>query len=411
MNFSRDAVLFRNNFCTGPTCSPSRVGLLTGRYPHQTGMLGLAHRGFAMEKPEEHLSHFLANNGYETVLAGIQHEADDPSVLGYSIIIGDASHNMKHEEPFDTEAYDIVNAQSVSDYLHKGPSKPFFLSVGMFNTHRPFPASQGSVLSEYVSPPSGICDTPQNRRDTADYIRSAAIADRAFGMVYNALKTSGLLDETVVLFTTDHGIAFPGMKCNLTDGGMKVAQILRIPGHKGGRAIDELTSHLDIFPTLCEIGKINEPDWLEGTSLLPLIRDGEAVRSEVFSEISFHAGYDPQRAIRTKRYKYIRKFDPNDLPVRSNVDDCPAKTLLLDAGYYERAQARNVLFDLVCDPQEMVNLSGKPEYVEIEIRLRDRLEQWMSETDDPLCAGHVERPQGTIVNSRRCVSPVEAYFE
>jgi arylsulfatase A-like enzyme len=230
-------------------------------------------------------------------------------------------------------------------------------------------------------------------------------------MVYNALKTSGLLDETVVLFTTDHGIAFPGMKCNLTDGGMKVAQILRIPGHKGGRAIDELTSHLDIFPTLCEIGKINEPDWLEGTSLLPLIRDGEAVRSEVFSEISFHAGYDPQRAIRTKRYKYIRKFDPNDLPVRSNVDDCPAKTLLLDAGYYERAQARNVLFDLVCDPQEMVNLSGKPEYVEIEIRLRDRLEQWMSETDDPLCAGHVERPQGTIVNSRRCVSPVEAYFE
>ena len=72
--FAKDALTFTNTYCVRPTCSPSRAGLLTGTYPHQNGMLGLAQRGFSLAKPENHLANFLKNNGYTTCLSGIQHE-------------------------------------------------------------------------------------------------------------------------------------------------------------------------------------------------------------------------------------------------------------------------------------------------------------------------------------------------
>jgi len=79
---AKDSSVFRNAHCAGPTCSPSRAALLTGQSPHAAGILGLAHRGFEIARPEEHLSHFLKNNGYETFLFGAHHEVNDPSRRG-----------------------------------------------------------------------------------------------------------------------------------------------------------------------------------------------------------------------------------------------------------------------------------------------------------------------------------------
>ena len=408
--FAREGILFRNNFCAAPTCSPSRAALLTGKYPHQCGMTGLAHRGFDLKDPEDHLSHFFRDRGYETVLAGIQHEVPDVSVLGYQKVIG-SSHDMKHEEPFDTIKHDLDNATAVVDYLKAHHEKQFFLSVGFFNTHRPFPHPLELQDAGTCPVPPGIADTKENREDTLSYLRSAEIADTAFSMVYDAIKAAGLLENTTVMFTTDHGIAFPGMKCNLTDSGIKVAQILKIPGRSSGVIVEEMTSHIDVFPTFCELAGFEKPDGLEGRSLLPLIDDGIPVRDEVFAQISYHAGYDPQRCLRTGRYKYIRKYDKDALPVRANVDDCPAKTLLFENGYYDIPQARTYLFDLVNDPMEKENLSGRPGYREVESDLSSRLTSWMERTEDPLLKGPVPMPAGAIVNSRECISPSEKIFD
>ena len=82
MRLAQEGVLFRNAYCVGPTCSPSRSGLLTGQYPHQNGMFGLAHRGFSLNDYGKHLANFLKGYGYETALFGMQHEAADANTIG-----------------------------------------------------------------------------------------------------------------------------------------------------------------------------------------------------------------------------------------------------------------------------------------------------------------------------------------
>ena len=103
----------------------------------------------------------------------------------------------------------------------------------------------------------------------------------------------------------------------------------------------------------------------------------------MFAEITFHAAYEPQRAVRTKRYKYIRRFDNgHEGPVLANIDDSPSKDLLLAHGLAERELPSEELYDLVFDPNEAANLVADQPAVAAE--LRARLERWMEETDDPL---------------------------
>jgi N-sulfoglucosamine sulfohydrolase len=139
---------------------------------------------------------------------------------------------------------------------------------------------------------------------------------------------------------------------------------------------------------------------VRGTSLLPLVR-GQAgeVNDAVFAEITFHAAYEPQRAVRTKRYKYIRRFGR---PVLANIDDSPSKDYLLAHGRADRL-APEQLFDLVFDPNEADNIVE--ERPEIATELRARLHVWMVETGDPLLHGPVAPAPGTEFNTPDQLSP------
>jgi arylsulfatase A-like enzyme len=142
------------------------------------------------------------------------------------------------------------------------------------------------------------------------------------------------------------------------------------------------------------------PDWVRGRSLLPLVRrQADEVNDAVFAEVTFHAAYEPQRAVRTRRYKYIRRFDNGHAgPVLANIDDSPSKDLLVAHGLAERPVPAEELYDLVFDPQEAANLAGDPAHAAVLAELRARLERWMEETDDPLLAGPVEPEEGTEIN-------------
>lgn len=381
-------MLFRQAYCGAPSCSGSRACLLTGRWAHSNGMIGLAHRGFELNDYSQHLVHTLRGAGYWSALIGEQHLSRDPAVLGYD-----------HVVDIDTHHVDTVAPAAVS-VLRERPDEPFFLSVGFFETHREFfePTSVRDAL--YSMPPANLPDAPATRRDIASYKASARTLDQGVGAVLNALDEHELADDTLVVLTTDHGLAFPGSKATLYDRGIGVLLIMRGPGgFHGGRVSDALLSQIDLYPTMCEIAETEVPAFVQGRSLLPLMcKERADVRDELFAELTYHAAYEPQRAIRTPRWKYIRRFGDRELPVLANVDDGPSKDLLLEARWGERPLPREKLHDLLFDPQEAHDLSRDDAYAAVLRDLRERLESWMDDTDDPLLDGDVPAPDGAVLN-------------
>jgi len=234
----------------------------------------------------------------------------------------------------------------------------------------------------------------------AAFKASARSLDQGVGAVLDVLEETGLADDTLVLLTTDHGLAFPGAKATLYDRGLGVMLIVRGPGgFSGGKVIDAMVTHLDIFPTLCELAGVPLKPWLQGSSLLPLLEAPDrALHEEIFAGATWHAAYEPQRAVRTLRWKYIRRFGDRDLPVLANCDDSPSKDVLLRHGWGERRLPREQLYDLVFDPNEAANLADRGDAQPVLDDLRRRLDEWMAATADPLLDGDVEPPQGVELN-------------
>jgi N-sulfoglucosamine sulfohydrolase len=381
-------VMFRNAFCAAPSCSGSRAALLTGEYCHSNGMMGLAHRGFSLNDPDRQLVRVLRNAGYHTELIGEQHVTTDPGLLGYDVI----------REISDTSVSSV--APAATETLRGGIREPFFLSVGFFETHRSFFAPSSVRDRVYSLPPPFLPDTPEIRGDVAAYKASARSLDHGVGVVLNALQEAALDERTLVICTTDHGLAFPTAKASVLDRGIGVMLIVRGPGFTGGRAYDELVSHVDVFPTICDTAGIEHPSWLQGRSLVPLVRGVEPpqTRTEIFSELTYHAAYEPQRAIRTDRFKYIRRFDDYPYPVLANCDDSPSKDAYIARGWATRPVPRESLHDLFFNPGEGRSLIGEPEYEEIRRELSGRLLAWMERTGDPLLDGPVPAPPGSVIN-------------
>jgi N-sulfoglucosamine sulfohydrolase len=390
-------VLFREAFCAAPTCSGSRASLLTGLYCHNNGMLGLAHRGWALNDYGQHWVHALRRAGYHSTMIGEQHISVDPEVIGYDKLVKVDSNHAEYVAPLTIET------------LREAPKQPWFMSVGFFETHRNFFAPTSVRDTLYSQPPSNLPDVPATRRDFAAFKASARSLDQGIGAVLHALHDFGLVENTMVICTTDHGVAFPGAKATLFDRGIGVLMIVRGPsGFTGGKVIDAPVSHLDVYPTLCELAGVEAPDWLQGTSLMPLVRgDADRLHDAIFAETTYHAAYQPQRAIRTDRWKYIRRFDDYPHPVLANCDDGESKDVLVEAGWGEQIVAQEQLYDLVLDPAEGTNLAADPEKAEQLEELRIRLEAWMGETDDPLLRGPVAPPPGAIVNEQWQTSPDE----
>ncbi len=393
--------LFRQAFCAAPVCSGSRAALLTGQSTHATGMLGLAHRGYRLTHPERHIVHTLGSAGYWSGLVGEQHVSADPGDLGYDYVV----------DLDTTKVHDVAPAATRLIAERAGSDRPFFLSVGFFETHREYfePSSVRDAL--YSRPPENIVDNATTRRDMASFKASARSLDQGVGTVLNALEENGLTDQTLVILTTDHGLAYPEAKATMFDRGIGIMLLMRGPGgFDRGRVFDTIVSHLDIYPTLCDVAGIEHPDWLEGESLVPLVRkEVEDVHREVFAELTYHAAYEPQRAVRTQRYKYMRRFDDtNPHRVLANVDDSPTKDVMVSAGWGKVDPPTEALFDLWLDPGEGTNRIDDPSLAPVLDDLRSRLRNWMEQTDDPLLLGPVAPAPGTFHNTIDQMSPSDA---
>lgn len=394
---AEQGVLFRQAFSAAPTCSPSRASLLTGQCPHSNGMLGLAHRGFSLNDYKQHILHTLRGAGYYSALIGLQHIARDPEIIGYDKVRTIPGNHVEQVAPAAVE------------FLNSAPKQPFLLTVGFFETHREYRKPGPQDDWRYTEPPAPIPDTPETRQDMAAFKATARKLDWGMGEVLKTLEANGLAENTLVIATTDHGIAFPAMKCNLTDHGIGVNLIMRGPGgFTGGKVCDAMISQINLFPTVCDLLEIDRPAWLQGKSIMPVIRgQAKEIHEEIFAEVNYHAAYEPKRCVRTKRWKYIRHYGDRKRPVLPNCDDGPSKSLWLEHDWRDRTVDREELFDLVFDPHERRNVVDDSSLRTVVDEMRGRLDRWMRATHDPLLQGPVKAPHGAQVNDPDGVSPRE----
>ena len=384
---AREGVMFENYFCASPPCSPSRGCIMTGRYAHSNGLIGLVNRGWSLPTGARTVVDYLNDAGYHTRLTGIQHSRKDP-----------AEHHYAHMWRETGSADKVCDA--VIEFLGAAAaaSQPFYLNAGFGEVHLPFdrphyePAEPGAV-----NVPGYLEDNPDVRLELARFHGSIAFMDRHVGRVLDALDESPLRDNTVVVFTTDHGAAFPRAKSTLYEAGIGTALIMRFPDAegwpRGGRRVGQLLNNIDLTPTLLEMAAADVPDQVQGRSFWPLLTGGDYEGQDaIFAEKNFHDSYDPMRCIRTERYKYIMNFSERPvIPLPVDIVRSIASNHLGPEA--DEPHPPEELYDLREDPWEQHNLADGTRYREVRDELNARLERWMAETDDPVRDGMPEPPE------------------
>jgi len=379
-----DGIRFDRAFATAPVCSPSRGSLFTGRYPHANGLMGLSNLGWEYGAGERTLPSLLSEAGYRTALIGLQHESWDASTLGYGEL-----HAVGESIVSDFRYCELV-ADAAESWLDGAGGAPFFASVGFWETHRPWNVERYAPAEPAgLRVPGFLPDNVWTRDDLAAFHGSIAAADAALGRVLRAAP-----DDAWVIFTTDHGIAFPGAKCTLYEPGIGVALVMRPPRAWGAPLgpTDRLWSHVDLVPTVLEAVGLPLPAGVHGVSHAAWLRGGSApARTHVFAENTFHDRYDPTRAVRSERFKYIRSAEERPRLVLPMDFAAAAVSWGLGSDHL-RHRPSEELYDLAEDPLERRNLAGDAAHEALRAELALLLDRWQAETGDPLLDGPIEAP-------------------
>lgn len=372
-----EGVRFVNAYVAQSSCSSSRAALLTGRWPHQNGQLGLAHLGFRMRPGQPTLPALLKQAGYSTGILGKLHvepAADCP--FDWKPGKGPAGINPTRDVKW-------VAAQSRDFFTHARQSgKPFFYYVNYFDPHGPLNAESDQVNGLPAKPlrPGGIKEalpfrgpTEQGKRvATAHLLNTVLRLDAGMGLLLDELKAAGFATNTLVVFVGDNGLAAPLGKMTSYELGVRVPMIVRWPGvAKAAQDRTDLVSLLDVMPTFLMAAGVEPPTGLAGLPLQPLLR-GEAAawRPLLFTEMNFHEPQQcvPQRTVRDARYKFVLNLAP------------------------EGNQAAGELFDLRSDPWETKNLANDASLAAVRQQLETALADWRKQTADPLLdAARVKR--------------------
>ncbi|MBD3185755.1 sulfatase-like hydrolase/transferase [Candidatus Bathyarchaeota archaeon] len=400
-----NGAMLTTHFGTAPQCSPARSSLITGLLPHENGLVGLTHRGFKITDPEKTILNHFNNHGYKTMLVGFQHEVQgEGTKIGYQEIFG-RRKRMCHQllDDVDDAMEKVVSANE--------RGQPAWLSIGAKEVHLSWEKfiDKSQVFSPNdVEVPGYLPDTPKIRKHLGAFYGALESYDDFLGKVFSLLDQKGLMENTIIIVTTDHGIAHPRAKGTLYDPGNHDLMIWSWKGHiPRGKKIHSLLSSVDFAPTICELCKIPAAGHYRGKSYASLLLSREMeeqteIREYVFTELTYHDIYNPMRAVRTKKLKYIKVFEPSISLVDSIPGDImrgPSYKEWVRKGTNTTREAEE-LFDLVDDPLEEHNLAGDPAHANHLASLREVLERMLEQTKDPLKDGApYPCPEGARINN------------
>lgn len=404
---AREGVRFTSAFCTTASCAASRSVILSGLYSHANGMYGHSHacHHFSCFDNFKSLPVRLSEAGYRTASAGKYHVAPEPVFHFDEYIRGPSPREM---------------ADKTRRILADESGSPFFLYFCTHEPHRPFQRGGADPIdpADVIVPPY-LPDIPECREELAQYYMSTQRADSGLVRLMELLKETGRWDDTLIVYISDNGIAFPGAKTTLYEPGMGLPCVMRNPfAEKKGVANSAMITWADITPTILDFaGVLSADDFappvelpeplrfndriptntkLHGRSVLPVL-DEESPHGwdEIYASHTFHEiyMYYPMRVVRERLFKLIWNIAHElEYPFASDLYAAKTWQAVLKremprygkrtvAAYLHRAEFE--LYDLEADPHEVVNLAIDPEYAfELE-RLKKKLMKFQYRTGDP----------------------------
>lgn len=444
---ANEGVLFTGAFAASPGCSPCRAALLSGRHTWQIENAGTHASSFPASYPS--FQDLLEQAGYFTGYTGKpwgpgRWEDDRPRNPA-----GDEFNQHKGEPPL-TGLRSTDYATNFLDFLSQRPEgQPFSFWFGASEPHRRF--EQGSGLRagkklEDADPPPFLPDRPEIRSDILDYAVEIEWFDFHLGRMLNILEEMGELENTLVIVTSDNGMAFPRAKANVYEYGTHVPLAIRwgerVPA---GRVVDDLVGFVDLSATILEASGVADPGPGKppGRSILSLLESGEQgvtdpSRDAVYCARERHSSsrYNnatyPQRSLRTHQHLYIRNFKPERWPAGApqkyddentlgpmhgayhDIDASPTLDFLIanrdDAElgkYFHLAvdkRPAEELFDIIKDPGCLTNLAEAGEFDDVRKKLGARLEAYLEETGDPRLRGN-----GDVWETYKRYSPIRKF--
>jgi N-sulfoglucosamine sulfohydrolase len=403
-----EGVRFTNAFCTTSSCAPSRSVMLTGLHNHANGTYGLSHarHHFSCLADTCTLPVMLNQAGYRTGRSGKKHYAPeslfpfdwdpDARIHGRDDVrmSEDCREFVRGEEPFFL--YWCSHNPHRAGVLESHPLRPNDFG----NPQEPFPGDAEAVSSpDEVEIPPFLPDTPEVRAELAQYYQSIARLDRGIGRLMQVLRDEGKYENTLLIYISDNGAAFPESKTTLYEPGMCLPCIVKSPlHHKRGATCDGLITWADLTPTILDFaGAEVQPESFHGRSFRDIIdqQDPADWREEVFASHSFHeiTNYYPMRVVRTRRHKFIWNIAWKlDYSFASDLHDSASWQAALRDGA-ENFGARSVdaylhrprfeLYDLDADPDEINNLAEEPEQRELVESFVQKLKDFQRRTNDP----------------------------
>ncbi len=406
-----------NSFTCQPVCGPSRACLQTGLYATTTGCY---RNNIPLPADVMTLGHHFRQANYQTGYIGKWHLAQGIEPVhqsrrgGYDYWLA-ANVLEAVSYPYDTVLFNNDNqpvklpgyrVDAITDaairYIDTNKDQPFFLFVSYLEPHQQnhvddYPPPDG-YRERYTGrwiPPDLAALGGSSHQHLGGYYGMVKRLDEALGRLLDALKSLHLDDNTIVLFTSDHGCHFKTRNDEYKRSGhessIRVPTAFRGPGFDGGFQIRELVSIVDLMPTLLDAAGLDVPDGLHGRSILPLLNGKrQDWPKEVFIQISES---QVGRAIRTRRWKY------GVVAPEKDGNESGADT-------YEETY----LYDLQADPYELANLIGHRSHQEIAAILRERLIARMAAAGE--AAPHIE-PAAIRESGWRRVTPadIEALME
>ena len=443
---ARDGLIFRNAFATTASCSASRSVVMSGLHNHRNGQYGHQHSYHKFASFHDVVSlalpRVMSRAGYRTGHIGKYHVAPEP-VYHFETYLKGNGRNA------------VAMAEASREFITASDERPFFLYFATSDPHRgggkdqtstrefkpdlfgnkPNRGAHDGVEEVFFEPnavtvPPFLPDTPETREELAHYYQSCSRVDAGVGRLVRILKEAGLYEKTLIVFTSDHGMAFAGGKTTVYEGGLRVPFVVRDPYQlKRGVESDALVSHVDITPSLLDFAggldpQANAPKdplnanqfWKERGEALKenrsgrgkftsyhgrswmhcLANPGQPHHETIFASHTFHEiqMYYPMRVVRDGKYKLIWNI-AHPLPYPFASDLWAASSWQAqwakgkDANYGNLTVGRYVqrpefeLFDIANDPHETTNLATSEGHRDVLEQYKAKLKTMQKDLGDP----------------------------